>query len=367
MSNERPRRRGRRFAAIAQRVALAAVSLAVSLALAEIAYRVLLASGTAMGQRLRKPTLYADPLSEDLFWLLRHRWYGDRGRFKPPSHPHPLLGWHAAHIGTDYSHREEEKIGTRRPVLLYGDSFAQGMAGVERFQKILNRDPDFARGHYLLNYGVGGYGLDQTYLLFKNSIDRFADPFVVFSFLTMDLDRSVLSVRVGQKPYFEVTGGKLELRGVPVESRPEDFFGARPPRVGSYLLRRLGRLPLVTRMRGERGQEKKMRVNGAILDAAIAELGARGLDYTILVFHTRMPFRQGPSWRSSWIRSRLEDHGADYLWCHDILRREAGERPLEDLFDTRFHHPTTLANQIVARAIAERLAAVEARSSRASG
>ncbi len=358
MSNRRSRTSRRN--AIAQRIALAAASLAISLLLAETAWRLLLASDTATGRRLRKPTLYADPLADDLFWLLRHRWYGQRGRFRPPSNPHPLLGWHAAHIGTDYSHRDEAKISGRRPVLLYGDSFAQGMAGVERFQKILNRDQDFAQGHYFLNYGVGGYGVDQTYLLFKHSIDRFTDPYVIFSLLTHDLDRSVLSVRIGQKPYFEVIDGKLDLRGVPIDSRPEDFFASRPPRVGSYLLRRLGRLPLFTALSGgERGQEKKKRINGAILDAAVGELEARHLDYTILVFHTRKPFRQGPDWRCSWLRSRLEGYGADYLWAFDLLRREAGDRPLEDLFDTRFHHPTTLANQIIARAIAGRVLADE--------
>ncbi len=361
MSSKGSQAPGRRLGkAIAQRAALVAASVLFSLGVAECAWRLLLASDTSLGHRLRKPTLYADSLSDDLFWLLRHRWYGHKGRFKPPQNPHPLLGWRAAHIGADFSHKDERLIADRRPVLLYGDSFAQGMAGVERFQTVLNRDPQFSRDHYFLNYGVGGYGVDQIYLMFESSVERYRDPFVVFSLLTFDLDRSVLSVRIGQKPYFEVTGGELELRGVPIDSRPERFFAGRPPRVGSYLLRRLSRLPVVTRLRGERRVEEKKRVNGAILDAAIDKLEALGLDYTILVFHTRKPFRQGPDWRCTWLRSRLEVRGADYLWAYDVLRREAGDQPLEALFDTRHHHPTTLANQIIAREIAQRVLAARA-------
>ncbi len=340
--------------AVAQRVALATVSLLVSLMLAEVAFRLVLASDSATGRRQRKPALYADPFSDDLYWLLRHRWHGDR--FPPPNHPHPLLGWLAAHIGADYSHQEAGKVAGRRPVLLYGDSFAQGMAGVERFQQILNRDPDFARDHYLLNYAVGGYGLDQIYLLFEHSVDRYDDPFVVFSFMTFDLDRSVLSVRIGQKPYFTVKGGELELRGVPVASDPQAFFDAHPPRPGSYLWQRLSRLLWRAGTDGtERTRAKKKAVNGAILDAAIKQLEARGLDYTILVFHARKAFRLGPDWRSSWLRSVLDDHGADYLWSYDIWSREAGDRPIDDLFDPGNVHPTTLANRILSRAIADRV------------
>ena len=337
----------------AQRLALAAASLVISMLFVEAAWRLVLASDTPTGRRLRKPTLYADPFSDDLFWLLRHRWQSQH--FPPPSDPHPLLGWRVAHVDADYRHLEEPRIAGRRPVLLYGDSFAQGMPGADRFQRILNQDPEFARDHYLLNYAVGGYGLDQIYLMFRHSVDRFEDPFVVFSLMTFDLDRSVLSVRIGQKPYFEVRGGELELRGVPVESDPRDYFEAHPPRVGSYVARRLSRL--LWRSGTDRDQRAKKRVNGAILNAAIDELEARGLDYTFLVFHARKAFRLGPDWRSSWLRSLLDERGTRYLWSYDILRREAGDRPVDDLFDPRNVHPTSLANRLIARAILQEVLA----------
>jgi hypothetical protein len=339
---------------LAQRGALALGSLAVSLLLAEAAWRTVLASDTPRGVRLRNPTLYADPFSDDLFWLLRHRWQGRFEPFQPPKHVDPLLGWRNAYIGADFSHHDEGKIAGRRPVLLYGDSFAQGYQGVEPFQKILNGDEAFADHHYLLNYGVGGYGLDQIYLMFRHSVDRFDDPFVVFSVMTFDLDRSVLSIRIGQKPYFEVVSGELALRGVPIDSDPEHYFSTHPPRPGSYIWQRLGRLLWRAGPDGTaRLRAHKKEVNGAILDAAIGELEARRLDYVILVFHASKAFRNGPDWRSTWLRSKLDDHGARYLWSYDILRHEAGDRPVDDLFDPRNVHPTTLANRIIARAIAD--------------
>ena len=58
---------------------------------------------------------------------------------------------------------------------------------------------------------------------------------MVFSLMPHDLDRSVLSVRIGQKPYFELVDGRLELRGVPVEPSAEAYFANHPPRIRSYL------------------------------------------------------------------------------------------------------------------------------------
>ncbi|MEM6794048.1 MAG: hypothetical protein AAF725_08690 [Acidobacteriota bacterium] len=343
------------------RLALLATSLLVSFLAAELAWRLVMNSETETGQRLRNPMLYGDPFSDDFFWKLRYRWQSHVDHFRPPENPHPLLGWASAPIREDFSHALAPEAAGRRPVLLYGDSFAQGMQGTDRFQKLLNRDPefaDFARDHYFLNYGVGGYGVGQIYLLFQRSIDLFEDPFVIFSVMTFDLDRSVLSVRIGQKPYFEVENGALELRGVPIDSDPHRYYAENPPEVGSYLLRRLRRLP---RFRpdedGSAATARKKEVNGAIFAEAIRELEARELDYVIFVFHARKALRDGPDWRSAFLEGELERHGAPYLWSYDILRSRAPNAELDELFDPKTVHPTSLANRIFARAMAERVRA----------
>ena len=120
-----------------------------------------------------------------------------------------------------------------------------------------------------------------------------------------------------------------------------------------------GRLGAVPRSRFDstgRSLSSKKAVNGAILDTVVAELEGRRLDYTILVFHARKAFRLQPDWRSAWLQSYLDERGVDYLWSYDILRRD-GERPVDELFDPKHVHPTTLANRILARAIAEKVLA----------
>ena len=76
------------------------------------------------------------------------------------------------------------------------------------FEEILNGDPEFSRENYLLNYGVAGYGVDQIYLLFEQSLELYRRPLVVVSLLRTDLDRTILS---DQKPHFEPHEGKLVL------------------------------------------------------------------------------------------------------------------------------------------------------------
>ena len=173
--------------------------------------------------------------SESNYWKL---YYLFNGKLKPPANPHPLLGWVGDFSRETYLHNEASNINGRKAVLLYGDSFAACATTKEEcFQGMLNADDEFASEGYLINYGVGDYGVDQIFLLLKNSLHHFQNPFVIISFMTHDVDRSTLSVRIGQKPYFEFVGGELVLRGPPINSDPNDFFAKNPPRVPSYLFR----------------------------------------------------------------------------------------------------------------------------------
>ena len=52
----------------------------------------------------------------------------------------------------------------------------------------------------------------------------------------MGLDRSILTVREAPKPYFEVDGGELVSKGVPIDSDTERWFAEHPPAIGSYLV-----------------------------------------------------------------------------------------------------------------------------------
>ena len=95
---------------------------------------------------------------------------------------------------------------------------------------MFNGDPEKSRGHFLLNYASGGYGLGQILLSLEKSLANYDAPFVVFGFLTYDIDRSVLSVRIGQKPYFVLEDDELLPRAFPSTRIPSTTLPRTLPR-----------------------------------------------------------------------------------------------------------------------------------------
>jgi hypothetical protein len=86
----------------------------------------------------------------------------------------------------------------------------------------------------VLNGGVFGYGLDQMVLRGEQLLEgaASASDVVILSVLPEDVLRCEFSYRYAWKPYFEIEGGQLALRNVPV---PQPHEG--PP--GESLLRRV--------------------------------------------------------------------------------------------------------------------------------
>ena len=343
---------------------LLATVLVLTLVVTEFGYRAALFSPGDRFRSLRDPGLYADPFSEDLFWKLEVTWSSEH---LPPKRPHPLLGWKGNFSRETLRHRDTRKLEGRRPVLLYGDSFAACFGDVACFEEILNADDEFASNHYLLNYGVGGYGLDQTYLLLRDSIDHFVRPFVVFSLFTYDLDRCLLSFRIGQKPRFSVVDGSLELEPTPILANADDYLAAHPPRALSYLFRRSlfgGLLPerFSTVLRGERdAQRRKIEVSEKILEATLAELESRELDYAFLIFHgdrpSDNPLFGGTDWREEYLRQWLETYRVPHIWSKDLVAqdRRLNSAPVSRYLDPEALHPTEHLNRIVAEEIKKRV------------
>ncbi len=105
------------------------------------------------------------------------------------------------------------------PILATGASFAKGdeVKDGESWPAYLQE----MTGRRVLNGGVSGYSFDQTVL----STERFAQmvkPLViVVSFTPDDIRRSEFKVSWSrEKPYFDVVGGRAELRNVPVPGKP---------------------------------------------------------------------------------------------------------------------------------------------------
>jgi len=101
------------------------------------------------------------------------------------------------------------------PILAVGDSFAFGdqVSDGHTWPAIL----EMLLKKKVINGGVFGYGVDQTYLRAEQLIKIFHPSIIIFSIFKDDIDRCELSQRTAAgKPYFAVIDSKLVLKNVPV-------------------------------------------------------------------------------------------------------------------------------------------------------
>ncbi|WP_295543498.1 hypothetical protein [uncultured Thiohalocapsa sp.] len=341
-------------------IGLMLVSLLCALVMAEFALRGMLFSDAPLFAGLRDASLFShrvpdrdgDFYGEDywkLRWIFEHK--------HNIQEPQPLLGWWGFFDPRTLEHHERDQIDGRRPVLLYGDSFAQCVESEECFEDILNRDQGFAQDHFLLNYGVGGFGLDQIALLFDETVDRLDAPFVIFSLLTTDLDRSLLSFRDAQKPYFVLEGDRLSLQGTPITLSTADHVDRNPPQIRSYLLNLLrnsllGMFPRANRADAIKARSKSL--NARILEGVLERLQDEEIEHVILVFHPQ--HHRADDWRLVFLREACERHGAECLFDEDMrtvdVRRRGGEHDPFRYALPNDGHPTSYANHLVARELA---------------
>ena len=307
-----------------RRLALVLSAAAVTLLGLELLLRHLLFGAgplaEALGPRVRKEQLFAGP-RQDAYWRLRVVLAGQRAVRNELADPE--LGWISRRIlPGSLEHVQEDELGGRRPILLYGDSFAYCKVPEELCWSGLVEASPLGKDHVLVNYGVEGYGLDQIVMLMLDTIDDWLehDPIVVLSLLVDDdLDRSMLRFRGWAKPFFSVgQQGELVRHSVP-EEELDPQVAARPIGMRSYLYNLLlqsGRLPvgLVQDLRGTREDiERTMALNRRILNLAEAELQARELDHFFLLFHGSRMLGQREDWREDLCHAALGSIEAPYV------------------------------------------------------
>jgi hypothetical protein len=316
--------------------------------------------------KLKSPHPYADANSEEEFAKL-HCYLSKEGCGRKVVHP--LLGWVGKFSPDDYLHDKTKFIGSRRPILLYGDSFAHCMGGETCFQDILNSDEEFSKDHYLLNYGVIAYGLDQIYLLFHNSVNHYENPLIILSLYTEDLDRSILSFFSGQKPRFRIENDMLKLDN-PSIINPDDYHLMNPPQIKSYFYRFIlysrisNYLPrrLVSFLTRENYYiQKKIKLNEKIILEIIKELRIKKLDYVFLIFHDSKNLLSN-DWRSSFLSSFLENNNIPYIMSNKLIveNSKLNNIPLNQYYISD-GHPGSLYNKVISEEIKKYVMNVEAK------
>ncbi|MBK7874279.1 MAG: SGNH/GDSL hydrolase family protein [Planctomycetes bacterium] len=288
--------------------ALAALVLGALFAfvLAELALRWALFSDSdlaaRLGARVRTPDAFGTPDLSERWWQLQRR-FTPRERLAPASGPDAVLGWNGevinAATGRNY---EADRVGAKRPVLLYGDSFAQGVVAREaRFQGLMESSALGTR-FALLNHGVGGYGVDQAYLMFERTLDVWKDarPVVVFSiFVDSDLDRIGLAFRGWPKPTLELAErapAERAERGLvvraPATLDPDRWFESESSAWNSWLVDlatfRAGLVPETLRaalVERRANAEWKAELTTRVLEAVHARCVEAGVEHVVLLFH----------------------------------------------------------------------------------
>lgn len=335
----------------------------------EAALRVLIAAGV---ESARNPGLYADPLSDDDYWKLDYLWLHEQRKPNPTVIDDELLGW------APRKHRENP-LGIiaegpytpdfgERAILFYGDSFVAGATQLrdnvpQQLDQILEDCPVY-------NFGVAGYGVDQIYLRFKNSHADFANPFVILGVLTSDMDRCLLSIRGRAKPYFVLHGNSLELQGVPVNPRMDEWIDAHPLQMQSFLVA-FGLTRLRLHQPGDwrelpyRRDEKKS-LNAKLLAEMIAHARLHSLPFLIVLFYDSDEM-EAAGWRELFLTEELDRAGVDYLDTKETLLEAARQEACEvSAYFRPDHHLNGRGNRIVAEAIAALLRARDACNSTAT-
>ncbi len=324
---------------------LLALLLGVGLALSctELGLRWLVLSDSAraqrLGSRLRHPDWLASPNDDDYWKLLC--------RFQHPVSasavwPDRMTGWTNGKF-VEHSHQlvDERALGDRTPVLLYGDSFAEGVGWrSESFEGIWDMSPVHAT-HALLNYGVGGYGADQVLLLARDTLPRWAarKPIAIVALLLdNDLDRIVLSFRGGPKPRFHVESGRL-VEPEAVETDLARYLERNPIRITSYLAQLVCRAPGIlpwsvqSWLRGDESRlAEKQELGEAIVRATCRELRAHAQRSALMLMRARdsvrMPSRT--QWQESLIRRVAAEEGLPVIDTREVLLHAIGGK-LEEL------------------------------------
>ena len=327
-----------------------------------IAAEFLLRGGIAMDvMGLRDPSLYADPLSDDDYHKLKFRWQTFGYYINPIGSIDLTLGWaprktqeNPLGITSKTPYEKEFKEGT---ILFFGDSFVQGMGAIE--ERIPQQLDMLLPDRRVLNYGVGGYGVDQILLRFRETHPSFRNPIIVLGIFMMDLDRSILSVRTSQKPYFVLENEELVLRGLPINPDPEAFLAAHPPSINSYLvafLTRRARLGADDHTELSYMREEKKLINRHLLKAIVEEAKQHQQPLFLVVFYIKQDLKK-TGWREIYLREEIKQLGVPYLDSKPPILEAAKTQdlPLNAFFRNTDPHLNGLGNRVVAEALAKRL------------
>lgn len=256
------------------------------------------------------------------------------------------------HETTALGTRGVRPVVERRPkILFFGDSYVESAACSD---DTITTKLEALTGVDTLNYGVGGYGLDQIALYYERVVPRFDrdDTLVLIGLIQDDLERTLLKVRTSPKPYFTLRGDALELHTDHIHPATLNDAFVRPLRyfyLFDFLRGRLGFAAYPAAMKATRDERRaQVRTMAAHLVDRFADRARQG--------HFRLAFVVLPSPGVRFDETVLAAIRARGLPVMDLQRclQDSG-RPDADLYEEL--HPTSLGNDLLAACLVAQLPA----------
>jgi len=311
----------------------------------------------------RDPGRYTDWTSDDDYWKLRHLWQ-KKVTASSSEVLDPILGWSPNRsvenpLGVVGIHPKSVRYD-EPAVLMYGDSFIQGKGPwKERLAWKLHQELGSTPTY---NLGVRGYGLDQIVLKFQQTHHYFKHPIIVLGILTVDLDRSVLKFRTGQKPQFVFRGDELALAGLPIFPSPQKWVDQNPPLIRSYFFSFLERQWELSRsvneLEIEAGREEKKKLSAKILELVFSEASAKKIPIVTILFYNQAEMTY-VGWREVFLKQQFTTSRLPFIDSKQILNDESRrlQTPIESWYDSE-GHLNERANELIAKESARTMKAL---------
>jgi hypothetical protein len=303
----------------------------------------------------RNPELFRNYYYDDDYWRLQYLWH-------PPTyqagneHTHSLLGWCQTKVSAEnplglFEATQKRLVDDgKKKILFYGDSYVAGFTDNDHRLPVYMGDR--MPGIEVLDLGVGGYGTDQCYLLFRETW-RMAGgkPRIIMGVLTEDMDRSLLNMRTWPKPLLQPgAAGRLQPRE-PLPRDPQEWLEKHPLAIKSYFA-----CLLLQQLRSRENNPRKeevMRINRHIIEAVSMTSKDEGLELLYVIFYGPAVINRR-DWREEFLKEELGRRSIRYLdtrlsmdaWC-----RKTG-RPITDLYAPDGHH-NNLGNSVIGDALIE--------------
>jgi len=313
----------------------------------------------------RNPRLYTGWLDDDDHWKLRYQWRA------PTKHVEvfgyvidPDLGWAppaSAKNPLGILAEQPYQAAPEQPaVLFYGDSYVHGMPPTPIAQRVPQQLDGLLPDHPVYNYGVVGYGIDQTLLRYRKTHAGFENPYIILGIFTVNIDRAFLKVREAPKPYFDIEDEQLQLKGVPVAPDMESWLDDNPLTMKSFLLAFLTqkyRLFAGNYQVSELAykQQAKKKLARKILEAMVADAKNNEHPLLVVLFYPKWEFNY-TGWRETLLRNVLDEYDAAYIDTKALFLNQVEEpKDIEKFYDHRHFHLNELGGEIVAKEIAQHL------------